>query len=86
MSVESAPFYWLTCDGLDDDGTTCGIKSTYGGDYVAWDSPEQAREDAEAADWAHHNGKDYCDEHAHQFRCADCGEIKDECVCAAGRS
>lgn len=86
MTLQQAPYYWITCDGLLDDGTTCGTKSTEGGDSSAWGDASTAYGDASCCDWVQHDGKDYCEEHSMQFRCDDCGEIHEECVCAADRA
>jgi hypothetical protein len=61
MSVESAPYYWLTCDHVG-----CGVKSTKGGDYTAWGDESMAREEASCSDWIEVEGKDYCDNHRNQ--------------------
>lgn len=54
MSVKSAPYYWLECDG-------CGAKSTEGGDHSAWSDVNGAKEDAEGSDWSVEGGAHYCD-------------------------
>lgn len=87
MTLQQSPSYWLTCDGTLDDGSTCNANSTEGADYSGWGEIDQAREDADQSDWAHHDGKDYCEAHSYQFRCDDCGEPADssQCVCEADR-
>ena len=54
MSIKSAPYYWVECDG-------CGAKSTEGGDFSAWADAATAEEDAHGSDWTEDNGKHYCD-------------------------
>lgn len=53
MSVKSAPFYWLICDG-------CGEKSTEGGDYDSWSDENGAIEDALNSDWVAQDGEHFC--------------------------
>lgn len=86
MTLQSAPYFWLTCDGLREDGERCDAKSTEGGEYGAWSDAGHAVDDATNSDWVEHEGNDYCEEHSLQFKCDDCGEIKDECVCEADRA
>lgn len=81
MSLKQAPYYWLECDGLADDGTVCAEKSTENGEYGAWESAGSATDEATESEWVQHEGKDYCREHSYQFRCDDCAEVKEECVC-----
>lgn len=84
MSVQESSYYWLTCDGRGRvNGTLCGEKSTEGGEFSAWGDVGTAIDDAVSSEWVQHDGKDYCREHSMQFRCDDCGEVKDECVCEA---
>lgn len=54
MTIKSEPFYWLECDD-------CGVKSTEDSDYVAWQSPDQAVDNAADSDWLiTDDGKHYC--------------------------
>lgn len=58
MTVKSAPYYWLECDGED-----CNRKSTEHSDYAAWADEAQAKDDArEGSDWQVKDGKHYCDQ------------------------
>jgi hypothetical protein len=59
MTTQSAPFYWLTCDAPG-----CGVKSTEGGEYVAWEDEAQAVDNASDSEWSCIDGRDYCYEHA----------------------
>lgn len=76
MSLKSAPFYWVICDG-------CGAKSTEGGEYAAWESAGTAEQDALDSEWSEHKGKHYCDGCSTDLICSECGELADdeECVC-----
>jgi hypothetical protein len=65
MSLKSAPYYWLECDG-------CGVKSTEGSDYAAWADHGQAEDDATAADWYVRNGVHYCDDCETKRVCIEC--------------
>lgn len=52
--IASAPFYWLLCD-------RCGVKSTEGQEYVAWQEQDQALDMAREADWLlTEDGRHYC--------------------------
>jgi hypothetical protein len=53
MSLKSAPYYWVECDD-------CGVKSTEGGEYTAWDDAGTAEQDALDSEWIQVAGKDYC--------------------------
>lgn len=53
MSLESAPYYWLTCD-------LCGIKSTEDQEYAAWGDVDQAESHAEESDWFIEGGNHLC--------------------------
>ena len=44
MSLKSAPYYWVICDG-------CGANSTEASEHSAWSEPGVALEDAENWDW-----------------------------------
>lgn len=44
MTVKSAPFYWLVCEG-------CGVKSTKDTDYTALSSVTEAIDDAQEQGW-----------------------------------
>jgi hypothetical protein len=55
MSVQSKPYYWLTCD-------CCGEKSTEGDDYAAWSEEADALMRAEACGWMRIDGQDYCED------------------------
>lgn len=46
MSVQSAPFYWLTCDWPG-----CDVRSTEDGEYSAFDNVDSAVSDAEDCHW-----------------------------------
>jgi len=42
MSIKSSPYYWVVCD-------CCGKRAQYyGGEYAAWESPNQATENLDA--------------------------------------
>jgi len=53
MSVKSAPFYWLECDG-------CGDKSTLDGEYAAWGDVSGAEDDARGIDWLILDDRHFC--------------------------
>ena len=55
MSIKSAPFYWLECDG-------CGVKSTEGSEHAAWAEEDQAINIAMDSDWATIEGCHYCED------------------------
>lgn len=68
MAIQSAPYYWVTCD---EDG--CDLKSTSGNFEVsAWDSESMALEDAEESDWwIGKDGDHFC--YKHVPKCESCG-------------
>lgn len=67
MALQSAPYYWLTCDGPD-----CGIKSTEGSEHSAWMDHGQAVDQATDSEWwIGDHGATYCPEHAP--KCPTCG-------------
>ena len=85
MSLQSAPFYWLICDG-------CGVKSTEDSDYAAWADTFGAYDNASDGDWACSDAGDFCPECLPPL-CAGCGECNattehddetwcDECLAA----
>ena len=55
MTIKSAPYYWVECDGDD-----CGAKSTEGGDFAAWGDRQSAVDEATGQDWTEWDGKFYC--------------------------
>lgn len=76
MSLQSAPYYWLTCD---QEG--CAARSTEDGDYAAWSDDGQAYDDALNGDWwTGKDGKDYC--YQHVPRCACGNSLEDDGSCA----
>lgn len=60
--MQSAPYYWLTCDHDE-----CGNISTNGDDVTAWSDEASAVEMAENGDWLILDGKHYCDGHRHAY-------------------
>ena len=80
MTLQQAPYYWLTCDGTTTDGGTCGARSTEGGDSSAWSDPEGAWADAEGSEWLERDGKHYCDGCAYTLLCAECGDDTSKCA------
>jgi predicted RNA-binding Zn-ribbon protein involved in translation (DUF1610 family) len=76
MSIKSAPYYWLECDGPDCKATTADL-----GEYTAWADSGYAEEEAANCDWITRGDKHYCSTHAKAFRCPNCGEeIEDPAV------
>lgn len=65
MSVRSEPYYWVECDGVNEDATPCGRKSTEGGEISAWSDVDGAESDADCRDWdiVSTPGKHYCPFH-----------------------
>ena len=54
MSVKSAPYYWIVCDG-------CGQRLPHcGGEYTALDSRDDAIEEAYASDWTTDGVRHHC--------------------------
>ena len=69
MTLQSAPYYWITCDATDCD------ERTYGQDFaMAWDSIEDAVRGALDHGWRHF-GRWFCDEHPD---CPLCGKPVDD--------
>jgi hypothetical protein len=68
VSYQSAPFWWVICDAPN-----CGVKSTEGGDYAAWDDASGARDDAIDSGWVSDadDQRHYCDDH-HRYVCGEC--------------
>ncbi len=73
MSLKSAPYYWIECDG-------CGAKSTEDGEFSAWGDQGSAYDDAHNnAEWITIDAGvemagDYCQSCAPFPMCAGCGE------------
>ncbi len=68
--IQSAPYYWLTCDEPD-----CGNVSTEGCDFTAWEDESQAVEQATESDWLAVGDNHYCDGHANKHD----PELKEDC-------
>jgi hypothetical protein len=67
MAIQSAPFYWVTCD-------VAGCKSEIEYDEVsAWANEASAIEVATEYEWLIVGDKHYCPEHT--TSCEQCGEI-----------
>jgi hypothetical protein len=63
MTLKSAPFYWVECDG-------CGVRCDYG-EFAAWEQDGAAEEGARDWDWQIKYGKShYCPDCP---RCTTCG-------------
>jgi hypothetical protein len=59
MSIKSAPFYWVECDG-DQCDARCPTEDY---DITAWGEEDQAITDAEASDWTiTAAGEHYCED------------------------
>lgn len=72
MSIESKPYFWVTCDW---EG--CGVSAQEGSDFSAWADLSQAVEDAENGDWltvvsADKPERHYCCNHTHWSEDEDC--------------
>lgn len=78
MSIKSAPYYWVVCDG---EG--CGVSAQEDSDWSAFGEPSQAIDDAVCSEWAEVDGKHYCTSCRTPFDCDECHELKTECVCEA---
>lgn len=81
MSVKSAPFYWLECDG-------CDIKSTEDSEYSAWSDRGDAIDHAVDCGWLMSGDGHYCDECAPVVTCCNCNglattEHEDDAYCDA---
>jgi len=74
MSIKSAPYYWVECDG-------CAVSAAEGGDYSAWSDKASAEIEPEAMDWLKIAETHYCEDCKGQFICEECGELKTECDC-----
>ena len=62
MTLDSKPFYWMTCDAPE-----CGVKSTEGGEFDAWADSDTAIDDARNSDFwvdVKGDGRAFCEEHA----------------------
>lgn len=59
MSIQSKPYYWLTCDEPD-----CKRRSTEDSEFSAWESENTAIDNALDSDWLEVDGKFYCYDHA----------------------
>lgn len=70
MTYQSKPFWWLTCD---EPG--CGVKSTEGSEYAAWDDKSQAVSDAIDSEWSATDDETlhFCSEHSDRV-CLECGK------------
>lgn len=53
MTIRSAPYYWVKCDG-------CGVSSTEGGEYSAWNGESVALDDALNSDWTAYGDLHFC--------------------------
>lgn len=52
MSIKSAPYYWLECDGCGKGSAVC--------DYAAWQSVDDAISEAEGNAWYLRPAQHYC--------------------------
>lgn len=66
MSTQSAPYFWLVCDG-------CGERSTEGGDFSAWSDHGAAADEALDRGWQINDEGDFCED-CRRPMCAGCGE------------
>ena len=71
MTVQSAPFYWITCDEpFDDCGARC--PDLYISEITAWSDVIDAEDCARDSEWkTTTDGRHYCEEHA-LFVCDSC--------------
>src|SRR6478609_10346249 len=70
MTLQSAPYYWITCDATDCD------ERLYGNDdATAWATTKEAEDVADDCGWRQHAGRWYCDEHPD---CPLCGKPVDD--------
>lgn len=84
MTIQSKPFYWLTCDAPG-----CEAKSTDESEYAAWADHGYAESEAEDSGWTFAGGMHYCQDHVIPI-CDECDEhdnvilesVPDEWVCA----
>jgi hypothetical protein len=70
VSLKSAPFYWLECDG-------CGERCEYG-DFAAYADPGPAIDEALEADWTTDGEKYNCPDCPTLTKCDECGKPAEE--------
>ena len=78
MTMQSAPYYWLTCD---QEG--CTARSTDDGEYAAWADHGAARDEAVESGWVAIDGPGggelyYCETHSKGRACTECDEAPGE--------
>jgi endogenous inhibitor of DNA gyrase (YacG/DUF329 family) len=66
MSLKSAPYFWVECDG-------CGDRCEYG-DFAAWADADYAIDGATEADWTELDGKHHCPSCPELIKCERCGK------------
>lgn len=59
MSVQSKPYYWLTCDHEGCDARSPSAEY----EVTAWDNESGAVTCAEDEDWTHTDAGDFCFDH-----------------------
>ena len=70
MTLQSAPFYWVTCDAPDCDERSPSLDD----EYAAWIAEDQAVDYATDCEWLTHAGKHYCEVHRIAFDLAEDAE------------
>ena len=72
MTLQSAPYYWITCDATDCDNR-CPDEIS---EATAWERPDHAEADAAEAGWVTDDaGRWFCTEHP---ACPTCGKPVDD--------
>lgn len=66
MTIKSAPYYWVECDG-------CGDRCEYG-DFSAMGDPGQAVDGATESEWSVQGERHHCPSCPHVASCEKCGK------------